>query len=75
MAMGGSGIKGLKRLEVRDLDGTPCGLLIARTERGSLVIGIAPGSGPTVMVEIDSRGAQAVKILDLIGTVVTGGEL
>lgn len=70
-----SGIQGLKRLEVRDLDGLQCGLLIGRTESGSLLIGIAPHSGPAPMVKVDSRSSQAVQILDLIGTIVTGGEL
>lgn len=70
-----SGIQGLKRLEVRDLDGVPSGLLIGRTESGSLVIGIAPPRGEAPMVAIDRHDPLAVKILELIGTVVTGGRL
>lgn len=50
-----SGIQGLRRLEVRDEHGEPCGLLIGFTESHQLVIGIAPskGSAPLAVVGDD----------------------
>mgnify|MGYP001605670039 CR=1 FL=1 len=70
-----SGLQGVKRFEVRDLDGLTSSLLIGRTDSGSLVVGIAPVRGEAPMVAIDRYSPEAVEILDMIGTIITGGKL
>lgn len=59
-----SGIQGLRRLEVRDEHGVPCGLLIGFTESHQLVIGIAPstGSAPMAVVPHEQSG-EVFKLL------------
>lgn len=47
-----SGIQGLRRLEVRDEHGVPCGLLVGFTEGHQLVIGVASRSGNAPMAVI-----------------------
>ena len=59
-----SGIQGLRRLEVRDEHGVPCGLLIGFTESHQLVIGIAPRSGSTPMAVVPvDQSADVFKLM------------
>src|SRR5688500_10556022 len=59
-----SGIQGLRRLEVRDEHGLPCGLLIGFTEGHQLVVGIASGRGPTPMAIVrDDQTDEVFKLL------------
>lgn len=53
-----SGIQGLRKIDVRDEHGVPCGLLIGFTEGHELVVGIAPstGAGPMAIVPHDQTG-------------------
>lgn len=59
-----SGIQGLRRLEVKDEHGVPCGLLIGFTESNQLVIGIAPRSGPAPMAVVrDDQSGEVFKLM------------
>ncbi|GAB2818697.1 hypothetical protein JOD27_004217 [Lentzea nigeriaca] len=66
-----SGIQGLRRLEVRDEHGVPCGLLIGYTESHQLVISIAPGSGAPPTVAIVPHD-ESVKVFELMRGALRG---
>lgn len=55
-----SGIQGLRRLEVRDEHGVPCGLLIGFTESHQLVIGVAPRSGIAPMAVVPDEESRTL---------------
>lgn len=69
-----TGIRGLKRLDVRDTDGLLCGLLIGRTdEPGQLVVGVVPNRGDVTMIVLD--GEALTEVLTAANRVSGGGEL
>jgi hypothetical protein len=68
-----SGLHSVKRIEVRDLDGIACGLLIGKNAAGQVVIGVAPQQGDTEFAALTDT--EVTDVLRLVRKVLRGEEL